>query len=234
MDATNLNDAPTEGLWERARDSGMTRRKFLFLLAAGGVAAVLAACTPGGVKTAPTPTPAPTIFEALQFFDRGQAAIVNAATGRIIPGTPQDPGAKEAGVVIFIDEALDGYDSALQRDYIIGLDGIEAYAKSKYAKGFVELTDQQQDEILTNMQQNSAEAKQYLPNPAGFFGTLLTHTRQGMFSDPIYGGNRNDIGWKLLGHPGIVFGHDLANQKCDVEFPKEYMGSQEYYETHPS
>ena len=53
-----------------------------------------------------------------------------------------------------------------------------------------------------------------------------------MFGDPIYGGNRGAVGWKLLGHPGIVFGHDPSEQKCDVDFTREYMGAQEYYATH--
>ncbi len=202
------------------------RISFLVAIVLCGVLLIISCAKP-----APTPTPLP-IFDALQFFDSGQAAIVHAAAGRIIPGTPQDPGAKEAGVVVFIDQSLNGYDSALQRDYIIGLEGIESYARAKYSKGFAEITDQQQDDILSNMEKNTDEAKTYLPNPAGFFATLGTHTRQGMFGDPIYGGNANSVGWKLIGHPGIVFGHDPAQQKCDAVFTKEYMGSREYYSSH--
>lgn len=227
---------------------GFSRRDFLKAGAATAALATLAACkaaptptatkAPTAIPTAtpaptPTPTPAP-VFDALQFFDRYQAAVVHAAAGRIIPGTPQDPGAKEAGAVVFIDRALYGYDIPLQRDYIVGLNGMLTYAQAKYNKGFADLTDQQQDDILTNMQNNTDEAKKYLPNPGAFFGTLLNHTRQGMFADPIWGGNRDAVGWKLEGHPGIVFGRDPAQQKCDVDFPKEYMGDREYYATHPS
>ncbi len=218
----------------------ISRRAFLKAGAAAGTLAVVTACAP---KLAPTPAPtqSPTmappvspVFDALQFFDRGQAAIVHAAAGRIIPGTPQDPGAKEAAVVVFIDRALEGYDSALQPQYVAAVPGMEAYAQAKYKKGFADLTDQQQDDILTNMQGNTDEARKYLPSSAGFFATLLTHTRQGMFADPIYGGNRDSVGWKLEGHPGIVFGRDPSQQKCDADFPKEYMGDQQYYSTHVS
>jgi gluconate 2-dehydrogenase gamma chain len=111
---------------------------------------------------------------------------------------------------------------------------METYAKAKYNKSFVMLTDQQQDDILTNMDSGTEEAKLYLANAAGFFAILRTHVRQGMFSDPIFGGNRNEAGWKLEGHPGIVFGRDPAEQKCDVDFSKEFMGAQEYYSTHPT
>ena len=172
------------------------------------------------------------VFEAIKFFDRRQAAIVHAAAGRIIPGTPQDPGAKEAAVVVFIDQALDGYDRGLQRDYVVGLAGIEDYAQAKYKKGFVELTDQQQDDILTNVDTGTDEAKKYMPAPAAFFGTLLNHVRQGMFGDPTYGGNRNSVGWKLEGHSGVLFDHAPAVMGCSVDFPKEYMGIEEYYAQH--
>ncbi len=214
----------------------VSRRDFLKAGAAIGALAALTACTRtpiSGPTSTPTPTPPP-IFEALQFFSLQQAAIVHAAAGRIIPGTPDDPGAKEAGVVVFIDEVLDGYDKALQWQYFLGLEGMEAYARSKYNKGFIDLTDQEQDDILSNMDGNTDEAKRYMSNPGAFFVTLRTHVRQGMFSDPIYGGNRDKVGWKLLGHPGIVFSRSRDEQKCDVDFPKEYMGVKEYYQNHPS
>ena len=230
----------------------VSRRDFLKSGAAIAAVAAVSSCsralTPTPTRTptptlAPTPTPtlaptpAPTplpVFDALQFFSPNQATTVHAAVGRIIPGNARDPGAKEAGAVVFIDRALEGYDIAMQPLYVAGLGGMEAYAQAKYTKGFADVTDAQQDDILTNMQGSTDEAKKYLPNPGSFFGTLLTHTRQGMFGDPIYGGNRGEAGWKLVDHPGIVFGRDTSQQKCDVDFPKEYMGDQQYYATHVS
>lgn len=217
---------------QEIKSKEFSRRDFLKGGAAVAAVAVVAACTPRVTgQTSPIPADAP-VFEALQFFNRSQAAIVHAAAGRIIPGTSSDPGAEEAGVVVFIDEALDGYDRALQTSYYIGLEAMEAYARAKYNKGFIELTDQEMDEILGNMDRNTDEAKQYFANPTGFFGTLRNHVRQGMFADPIYGGNRGAVGWKLLGHPGIVFGRGTDEQKCDVEIERLYMGSREYYATH--
>ena len=226
---------------------GVSRRDFLKAGAGAAGVAVLAACTPGVTNTTATTTSIPPgttppttshpaavspIFDALQFFDDTQAAVIHAAAGRIIPGTPQDPGAKEAAVVVFIDRALAGYDRDLQRDYLIAIFGMEAYALDKYKEGFAKLTDSQQDDILGNMEKGSDEAKRYLANPTPFFNTLVNHTRQGMFVDPIYGGNRDSVGWKLIGHPGIVFGRQPSEQACDVDVPKEYMGVQEYYSSH--
>jgi len=74
-----------------ASKSVLSRRDFLKAGATTlAVVAVGASCRPG-----PSPTTFP--FEALQFFNRTQAALVHAAAGRIIPGTSGDPGAEEAG-----------------------------------------------------------------------------------------------------------------------------------------
>ena len=35
-----------------------------------------------------------------------------------------------------------------------------------------------------------------------FFGLLCLHTRQGFYADPIYGGNRDRVGWGVIGFPG--------------------------------
>ncbi len=241
MNRTVVKKRQEAELWEKAQAAGMSRRQFLILLASSGAAAVLAACTSKlpSMPSSTTPSigdlPANSpVFEAIQFFDRRQAALVHAAAGRIIPGTARDPGAKEAGVVVYIDRALDGFERALQRNYVVGLEGMESYAQARYTQSFVDLTDQQQDDILTNMDKNTDEAKKYMPDPRGFFGTLLTHVRQGMFGDPIYGGNRNSVGWKLVGHSGVVFDHKPAVMACNVNFPKEYMGDQQYYATHVS
>ncbi|MBN1368823.1 MAG: gluconate 2-dehydrogenase subunit 3 family protein [Dehalococcoidaceae bacterium] len=215
----------------------ITRRDFIKAGATVGGVAVLSACTGGTITTTVTQPPeslAPSIHDALQFFSPHQAATVNAIAGRIIPGTPEDPGAKEAGVVVFIDQALYGFDKHLQMDYFAGIKGIDNYAEAKYGAGFVELSESEQDDILTNMNQNTQQASQYLSNPGGFFATLRTHTRQGMFGDPIFGGNWEKAGWKLLGHPGIVFSRSIAEQACDVDFSKEYMGVKEYYQQHPT
>lgn len=215
----------------------ISRRDFIKAGAALSGAAVLSACTGGTITTTVTQPPepvAPSVFDALQFFNLHQATTVNAIAGRIIPGTPEDPGAKEAGVVVFIDRTLYGYDRYLQPDYVTGIDEIDNYAEAKYSAAFAELSQSEQDDILTNMSQNSQEAGQYLSNAGGFFATLRTHTRQGMFSDPVFGGNWKKTGWKLLGHPGIVFSRGVEELACDVDFSKEYMGVKEYYQQHPT
>ena len=214
----------------------ISRRNFIKAGAAAGGAAVLSACTGGVITTTVTQHPATeasSIFDALQFFNPHQAATINAIAGRIIPGTADDPGAKEAGVVVFIDQTLYGFDKHLQMEYFTGIEEVDNYSRTKYDEVFAELSETEQDDILTNISQNSQEASQYLASPGGFFGTLRTHTRQGMFGDPVFGGNRDKSGWKLLGHPGVVFSRSISEMACDVVFDKEYTGVKEYYQRHP-
>lgn len=97
-----------------------------------------------------------------------------------------------------------GYQSALppQELYRRGLAFVDAYAQSKFKKQFVGLNAAQQDAILEDMASGKATG---FDGPASddFFTQLRNDTIEGMFSDPIYGGNRNMAGWKLIGYPGV-------------------------------
>jgi hypothetical protein len=96
-----------------------------------------------------------------------------------------------------------GYQSVLtpQEVYRRGLRFVDAYAQSQFQKDFVDLTADQQDQILTDMEANKASGFEG-PSGKGFFTQLRNDTIEGMFSDPMYGGNRNAAGWKLIGYPG--------------------------------
>jgi gluconate 2-dehydrogenase gamma chain len=63
------------------------------------------------------------------------------------------------------------------------------------------LTAEQQDETITALQQGKAQAFVW-PTAQAFFTRLRTHTMEGMFADPVYGGNKNFAGWRLVGFPG--------------------------------
>ncbi len=112
----------------------------------------------------------------------------------------------------------------IMRDrYVTGLLNLDARAHERFSADFVSLAPQQQDEILHAVEQtgtvapttlavNEALAGPASPQPAlqqtstevdlDFLPLLITHTRQGFYSDPIYGGNRNRIGWEVIGFPG--------------------------------
>ncbi len=141
----------------------------------------------------------------LRFFDESEALIVAAATSRIFPTDQSGPGAREAGVVIYIDRQLAGPYGRDRYRYTqgpfedgppeLGYQGKatprEIYREGlKDLKGFDRLTPREQDFRLQQIE------------PSRFFSLLRQHTIEGMFSDPIHGGNVDMIGWQLIGFPG--------------------------------
>jgi gluconate 2-dehydrogenase gamma chain len=192
-----------------------------------------------------------TADRAAAFFNIHEAQTVDALASRILPGTPDDPGAHEAGVVFYIDRVLSGtnlgyslktytqgpfpivsedpvpIESASSRDiydyvlvakehvarygfqsvlspqdvYRYGLGFVDDYAQSQFQKDFVDLSAEQQDQVLTDMEADKATGFNG-PSGRAFFTQLRNDTIEGMFSDPMYGGNRDMVGWKLVGYPG--------------------------------
>ena len=141
----------------------------------------------------------------LRFFDEAEALIVAAAASRIFPSDESGPGAKEAAVVIYIDRQLAGPYGRDRHRYThgpfesgapeLGYQGkatpAEIYREAlKGLSGFDRLDPAGQDKILTQMESSL------------FFSLLRQHTIEGMFCDPIHGGNANMIGWQLTGFPG--------------------------------
>jgi gluconate 2-dehydrogenase gamma chain len=124
----------------------------------------------------------------LSFFTAADAADIEAVAAQIIP-TDDSPGAREAGVVYFIDRALGTFFSQLASDYRAQLVTFQAGYRDRYpaARSFTSLTSEQQIEFLKGIDKTP------------FFTTTHLLTMLGMFTLPDYGGNRNGIGWKLIG-----------------------------------
>ena len=70
-----------------------------------------------------------------------------------------------------------------------------------------------QDAVLSDMERNAAPG--FSPNSAAFFNLLRTHTIEGTFCDPYYGGNANFVGWKLIFYPGIRMGVTANDQRMN-------------------
>lgn len=138
-------------------------------------------------------------------LDAAQLATLKAAIDRLLPADDLGPGAVEAGVFVYIDQTLAASDAAVLALYQQGLAALDAATGSG---GFATLAAADQDALLTKVEAGS------VPDvPEGFFITLLTHTRQGMFGDPVHGGNRDFVGWDLIGYPGIKLSWTEADQK---------------------
>lgn len=223
------------------------------------------------------------------FFDEHEWQTVEAATARIIPAD-EDPGAREAGVIVFIDRYLSSVDyiyanpwgsgflriegmqaeawtnriAALQERYHEGVRDLDRRSQERFGGEFVTLTEAQQDAILeailpkevpapadeatANERQGEDTGSYGAPAPAakkgdGVFGlkvamsqpvtdenlsfveTLVLHARCGFYSDPVYGGNKDHVGWRTIGWPGP---ESLAETNDGRYSTLEYMTAGDY------
>jgi gluconate 2-dehydrogenase gamma chain len=135
------------------------------------------------------------------FFNYDNAATIAAFTERLMPGAPGKPGARDAGVLNYIDLALSGAYADLQDFYRRGLAQLDAYCRKTFNQPFLRLAAERQDEVITALDEGTATEFTW-PTAQEFFNTVRTHTMEGMFADPIYGGNKDFAGWRLVGFPG--------------------------------
>jgi gluconate 2-dehydrogenase gamma chain len=193
----------------------MSRRN-LFRHAGAASAAVAisgASAVPGGSAVA-QPSSTPERLEALETLTAAEADTLEAIVARLIPSDANGPGAAEARAAHYIDRALTGPLRASREAYAAGLAAIDSYALSSKGATFAKLSASYQDAVLTDMEKNAAAG--FVPNSATFFNLLRTHTIQGTFCDPYYGGNASFAGWDLIGYPGIrmVVGEDEQHMKA--------------------
>jgi gluconate 2-dehydrogenase gamma chain len=199
---------------------GLSRRN---LFKRAGVVGVVAATSGTTLAlttavTAPAQTPAPATplpREALETLTAAESDILEAIVARLIPADENGPGAAEARVAHYIDRALAGPLSASRRAYAAGLVAVDAYAQSAKGAPFATLASKDQDAVLSDMEKNVA--KGFTPNSSAFFNLVRTHTIQGMFGDPYYGGNANFVGWDLIGYPGLRMVVTEDDQRMSVK-----------------
>ena len=135
------------------------------------------------------------------FLNDADAATIAAFTERLMPGAPGKPGALDAGVLNYIDLALAGAYADQQDFYRRGLAALDAHCRTAYGESFVRLGAERQDEVIKTLEAGKASEFTW-PTAQAFFNTVRTHTIEGMFADPIYGGNKDFSGWRLVGFPG--------------------------------
>src|SRR5713101_3264817 len=155
------------------------------------------------------------------FLNDEHAATVAAFAERLMPGAPGKPGARDANVLNYIDLALAGAYADQQDFYRRGLAQLDAYCRKAYNQPFVKLSAAQQDEVIGALEQGKASEFEF-PTAQAFFNTLRAHTMEGMFADPVYGGNKDFAGWKLVGFPGTQLYYtpaDLASRQAFTRAP---------------
>jgi gluconate 2-dehydrogenase gamma chain len=210
------------------------RRGFLKTL---GVLSATGGATAGLAKP---PTPSPEVYVYLK---APEVEFLEAALARLIPADELGPGAKEAGVAVFIDRQLAGEFGTMAREYGLGpwregtpqqgyqsrLTPREVYRAAiaetderclrLYGKKFAALSTAEQEEVLKALAEGA-----FTLGSAGaplFFDLLWQNTQEGFFADPIHGGNRGKAGWRLVGFPGVAAVYTEQIEKHGVPYRAE-------------
>ena len=197
-----------------------------FLVGAGAVSAATSAAAqaPGAAPPAlPTP-PAPAGYI---FLKPAEAVFVEAVVNHMIPADELTPNGVDLGLAVFIDRALasgwgkgdrlyaqgpwktgtpnQGYQLALTPAelYRAGITQADAYCRKTWGKTFARISADQKETFLKALSRGQIQLPGGLPSQP-FFDLVYQTVMEGMFADPIYGGNRDKAAWKMIGFPGVM------------------------------
>src|SRR5262245_43581688 len=170
----------------------LSRRNLFKQVGVVGAAAALSGAPTAEPAVAQTSGASPR-REALETLTAAEGETLEAIVARLIPSDENGPGAAEARAAHYIDRALTGPLRTSRTAYADGLAALDGYAQAKKGAPFAKLSASDQDAMLTDLEKNVATG--FTPNAATFFNLVRTHTIQGTFCDPYYGGNANFVGW---------------------------------------
>lgn len=164
-----------------------------------------------------------------RYFTPAERAFIEAAVSRLIPNDDVGPGAVEAGVPFFIDRQLAGPFGRGAHYYLVGpwkkgapeqgyqsrfspaqlyraaIKGIDQHTARQFGgRTFAQLSEADRDQLLKDLEKGSVDLDGGVDGKT-FFKMLLQNTKEGYFSDPIYGGNKDMGAWKMIGFPGAHY-----------------------------
>ena len=233
-------------------EQDLARRDFLKGAVVGGAAAATVGNLPqtalaqqpaAAAQPAAASTP-----EGYAFLHPEEQAFVEALVDHMIPADEHTAKGTDIGLNTYIDRALagswgkgdrlymqgpwktgvpsQGYQLPLTpaQLYRAGIEATNAYCRKTYGKPFDRLDEKQREEVLLGL--SSAKISfENGPPVRVFWATVYQTVMEGMFADPIYGGNRNKAGWRMLGFPGVIAVHrEHVVQYRDKPFPFEPLG----------
>jgi len=186
--------------------------------------------------------PAPAKPGPWVYFTGAEGRAMEAIADRIIPPDPETPGGKDAGCAVFVDRQLAGpyghseglyvqppfqpgaknqgpqsADSPAQK-YRKALAALDRACKAKYGgKEFAALSDDDKDNALKGLE--SGELKLEGADGKAFVSQAVKDIQTGFFADPIYGGNRDMVAWKMIGYPGSRYNYLDWIDRHNERFP---------------
>jgi gluconate 2-dehydrogenase gamma chain len=226
------------------------RRRFLKAAVASGAAAAV-----GVPQWAPAQEPGAKPVVAAEVAPQGytylhpqEAAFVEALVDHMVPADEYSPKGTDLGLNIYIDRALAGSwgtgDRMYQQGpwkqgvpsqgyqlpltpaelYRAGIRATNEHCMKAYGKPFDKVSEAQREDVLQALS-NGTLAFENGPPVRTFFGVVYQTVMEGMFADPIYGGNRGKAAWKMLGFPGVIAKHrqNIVAYK-NKRFPGEPTG----------
>jgi gluconate 2-dehydrogenase alpha chain len=152
-----------------------------------------------------------TTLQGLVTFNRHEACTAAALFERMFPADENGPGATEIGVVAYLDGALAGAYADKVEPYRLGLAALDRAAKQLCGKSFADCEVERQDELMGKQERGELPDLRTPPQQS-FFVMLREHLQEGLFADPAYGGNRDKLGWRFLGHPGVWLENSAEEQ----------------------
>jgi gluconate 2-dehydrogenase gamma chain len=228
---------------KKPNDPALRRRSLLTGLVTT-LPAVALAQAPASAPITPAPTVAPTIVgpAPCQFLNPQERRALEALCNKIIPTDDLGPGAVDSGVVQFLDRQLatawgagdhfyksgpfmpgtpqQGYQLAFTPADMFreGLARLDDAARKLHGRDFAGCAPSDQEAMMTAMHDDKLDLS---PVPAGLFLTaVIDGTIEGFFSDPIYGGNKDMAGWKMVGFPGAYASYAQEIDRHGLEWKR--------------
>lgn len=234
-------------------DQAFGRRDFLKTAVVGGAAAATTGIAqPQSAQAqqppAPAAAPAAPAIEGYEFLNLEEAAFVEALVDHMVPADDLSPKGTDIGINVYIDRALAGAWGKGDRLYLqgpwkrgvpnqgyqlpltpaelyrAGIAATNGHCRNTYGKTFDRLDEAQREAVLVALSSGKLTFENGLPSRV-FWGTVYETVMQGMFADPIHGGNRNKAGWRMLGFPGaIAVNRENIAKYRDKPFPTDPVG----------
>ena len=211
------------------KNDGFDRRSFLKGSVAGSAAALTAAL-PQTAQAQQNGLTAEALPAGYAYLNPEEAAFVEALVDHLVPADELTPKGTDIGINVYIDRALaggwgkgdrlymqgpwktgvpsQGYQLPLTPAelYRYGIAAANAFCRKAYGKAFYQIAKGQREEFLLDLQAGKVQFEGGPPARV-FFSLLYQNVMEGMFADPMYGGNRDKAGWKLIGFPGVIAVH---------------------------
>jgi gluconate 2-dehydrogenase gamma chain len=229
-------------------EQGFDRRDFLKTAVVGGAAAASGTAAISTPEIAQAQQPPAATVAGYAFLNLDEAAFVEALVDHMVPADEISPKGTDLGVNIYIDRALAGAWGKGERLYMqgpwklgspsqgyqlpltpaqlyrAGIEATNAHCRKTWGNTFDRIEPAQREEVLVGLSTGKIKFDDGLPVRA-FWSTLYQTVVEGIYSDPIYGGNRNKAGWAIIGFPGAIAVHrDHVEKYRGKPFPTKPLG----------